>query len=168
MYTMFLEFLPFQKLKYTHLYVPNSKVDFGICIVYVTTCINWGPSWSWSWWGVLDTTLYHKVCQQLLGGFLQVLRRDETVSSINKTDHHDIPEILLKVTLNSLTLTSLHVHKSNHCNCENRVHACQRFKLRVFYLYTCIVIHVCLWVFVFYFYTCIWPGTKAHFPPPRL
>ena len=33
MYTMFLEFLAFQKLKYTHLYVPNSKVDFGICSV---------------------------------------------------------------------------------------------------------------------------------------
>jgi len=34
---MFLEFLPFQKLKYTQLYVPNSKFDFGICtcIVYV-------------------------------------------------------------------------------------------------------------------------------------
>jgi hypothetical protein len=30
------------------------------------------------------------------------------VSSTNKTDHHDITEILLKVVLNTITLTSPH------------------------------------------------------------
>jgi hypothetical protein len=33
------------------------------------------------------------------GGFLWV------ISSTNKTDHHDITEILLKVALNTITLT---------------------------------------------------------------
>jgi hypothetical protein len=36
-----------------------------------------------------------------VGGFLRVLR----VSSTNKTDRHDITEILLKVALNTITLT---------------------------------------------------------------
>jgi hypothetical protein len=41
----------------------------------------------------LDTTLYDKVCQSLA-----------PVSSTNKTDLHDITEILLKVALNTITL----------------------------------------------------------------
>ena len=32
-----------------------------------------------------------------------------SVSSSNKTDRHDIPEILLKVTLNITTLTLTHI-----------------------------------------------------------
>ena len=36
-----------------------------------------------------------------VGGFLWVLW--DPVSSTNKTDHHDITEILLKVALNSIT-----------------------------------------------------------------
>ena len=42
-------------------------------------------------WGVLDTTL----CDEL----------GTAVSSTNKTDRHDITEILLKVALNTITLT---------------------------------------------------------------
>jgi hypothetical protein len=38
---------------------------------------------------------------QQVGGFPRVL----PVSSNNKTDHHDIAEILLKVVLNTITLT---------------------------------------------------------------
>jgi hypothetical protein len=38
---------------------------------------------------------------QQVGGFLWILR----VSSTNNTDHHDITEILLKVALNTITLT---------------------------------------------------------------
>jgi hypothetical protein len=48
---------------------------------------------SHSWRGVLDTTLCDKVCQST------------PISSTNKTDHHDITEILLKVALNTITLT---------------------------------------------------------------
>jgi hypothetical protein len=41
--------------------------------------------------GVLDTTLCDQVCQWFSPG--------TPVSSTNKTDHHDITEILLKVAL---------------------------------------------------------------------
>jgi hypothetical protein len=45
--------------------------------------------------GIIDTTLCDKVCQWLATGPM--------VSSINKTDRHDITEILLKVALNTIT-----------------------------------------------------------------
>ena len=54
------------------------------------------------WWDVLDTTLCDKVCQWLVTG-----RWFSPVSSTNKTDHHDIAEILLKVALNTITLTPI-------------------------------------------------------------
>jgi hypothetical protein len=47
--------------------------------------------------GVLDEILYDKVCQWLTAGTL--------VSSTNKTDHHDIAEILLNVALSTTTIT---------------------------------------------------------------
>jgi hypothetical protein len=47
-----------------------------------------------SWWGVLDTTLCDKVFQWQVLGTL--------VSSINKTDCHNVTEILLKVVLNTI------------------------------------------------------------------
>jgi hypothetical protein len=46
-------------------------------------------STSHSWQGVLDTTLCDKVCQWLSPVTL--------VSSTNKTDHHDLTEILLNL-----------------------------------------------------------------------
>ena len=52
------------------------------------------------WRGVLDTTLCDKVCQQLATG--------QCFFFINKTDRHDITEILLKVALNTIN------HKPNH------------------------------------------------------
>jgi hypothetical protein len=45
---------------------------------------------------VLETTLRDEVCQWLAAG--------RWLSSTNKTDCHDITEILLKVALNTLTL----------------------------------------------------------------
>jgi hypothetical protein len=85
----------------------------------------WGPSWSWSYgnwilnhlcnqflspltlWvrilhrqGVLNTTLCYKVCQWLVTG--RWFSTGTPVSSTNKTDRHDITEILLKVALNSI------------------------------------------------------------------
>jgi hypothetical protein len=53
--------------------------------------------------GVLDTTLCYKVCQWLAAG--RWFSLGIPVSSTNKTDHHDITEILLKVALNTITLT---------------------------------------------------------------
>ena len=49
--------------------------------------------------GVLDTTLWDKVCQWLVAG--QWFSPGTPVSSTNKTDLHDIAEILLKVVLNT-------------------------------------------------------------------
>jgi len=39
--------------------------------------------------------------RQQFGGFLRVL----LISSTNKTDHHDITEIILKMALNTIALT---------------------------------------------------------------
>ena len=49
---------------------------------------------SHSWQGVLDSTLGDKVCQWF--------SPSAPVSSTNKTDRHDITEILLKVALNTI------------------------------------------------------------------
>jgi hypothetical protein len=46
------------------------------------------------------TTLYDKVCQWLATGLW--FSPSPPVSSINKTDHHDVTEILLKVVLNTI------------------------------------------------------------------
>jgi hypothetical protein len=48
--------------------------------------------------GVLDTSLCDQVCQWLVTG--QWFSPRTSVHSTNKTDHHDITEILLKVALN--------------------------------------------------------------------
>jgi hypothetical protein len=53
--------------------------------------------------GVLDTTLYDKVCHWLAAG--QWFSLGTTVSSTNKTDRHYITEILLKVALNTIKQT---------------------------------------------------------------
>ena len=58
-----------------------------------------------SWQGVLDTTLCDKVCQCLETGPWFSL--GTSVSSTNKTDRHDIIEILLKVALNTINQTNL-------------------------------------------------------------
>jgi hypothetical protein len=50
--------------------------------------------------GVLDTTLCDKVYQRLATG--QWFSSGTPVSSTNKTDCHDITEILLKVALNTI------------------------------------------------------------------
>ena len=55
---------------------------------------------SHSWRGVLYTTICHKVCPRLVAGLL--FSPGTSVFPINKTDHHDITEILLKVALNTI------------------------------------------------------------------
>ena len=91
------------------------------------TKLIWGPPWSWSYgsWiynypcnqylsplklliriplgqGVLDTILCDKVCQWLAAG--RWFSLGIPVSSTNKTDRHNITEILLKVAWNTITL----------------------------------------------------------------
>jgi hypothetical protein len=58
--------------------------------------------------GVLDTTLCDKVSQWLADG--RWFSPGTPVSSTNKTDRHDITEILLKVTLSTKTLTLYLAH----------------------------------------------------------
>ena len=53
--------------------------------------------------GALDTTLCDKVCQWL--ATCRWFSPGTPVSSTNKTDRQDITEILLKVALNTITLT---------------------------------------------------------------
>ena len=53
---------------------------------------------------VLDTTFCDKVCQQLAVGRRWV-SSGAPVSSTNKSDHHDITEILLKVVLSAKAIT---------------------------------------------------------------
>ena len=53
--------------------------------------------------GVLDITLCDTVCQWLTTG--RWFSLDTPVSSTNKTYRHDITEILLKVALNTITLS---------------------------------------------------------------
>jgi len=56
-----------------------------------------------SWRGVLDTTSCDKVCQWLAAD--RWFSPGTPVSSINKTDRHDITELFLKVALNTTTLS---------------------------------------------------------------
>ena len=57
-----------------------------------------------SWRGVLDTTLCDKVCQRLATGWW--FSPDTPVFFTNKTDRHDIIELLLKVALNIIHQTN--------------------------------------------------------------
>jgi hypothetical protein len=54
--------------------------------------------------GILNTTLCDKVCQWLAAGLW--FSPGTPNSSTNKTDQHDIIEILLKVALNTITLNN--------------------------------------------------------------
>ena len=75
-----------------------------------------GSSWLWPYGSwiykylcnqrlsqLLDKTLCDKVCQWLATG--RWFSPGSPVSSTNKTDRHDIAEILLKVTLNTINQT---------------------------------------------------------------
>ena len=52
------------------------------------------------WRGVFHITLYDKILSVIAAGHWF-----SPVSSTNKTDYHDITKILLKVALNTITLT---------------------------------------------------------------
>jgi hypothetical protein len=107
---------------------------WNLCAYTISIIHFQGPSWSWSYgsciynylfnqylspitlWvriplrrGVLDTTLCDKVCQWLATGLW--FSPGTPVSSINKTDRHDI---LLKIVLNTLTLTLTKLQSSLH------------------------------------------------------
>ena len=68
-----------------------------------------------SWRGVLDTTLCDKVCQWLMTGLL--FSPGTPVSSTNKTDRHDITDILLKVALNTIILIRILIEEQATSMC---------------------------------------------------
>ena len=56
---------------------------------------------------VYSTTLCDEICQWLVAGWC--FSPGTPVSSHNKTDSHDIAEILLKMALNTITLTLMKI-----------------------------------------------------------
>ena len=80
-------------------------VGFTTTMYLFNQCLS--PLTLWVWiplrWGVLDTTLCDKVCQWLATG--RWFSLDTLVSSTNKSDHHDITELLMKVALNTINQT---------------------------------------------------------------
>ena len=61
---------------------------------------------------VLDA-ICDKVCQWLATG--QWFSPGNPVSYTNKTDRHEIIEILMKVALNTITITPVHCHQFSRC-----------------------------------------------------
>ena len=64
-------------------------------------------------WGVLHTTLCDKVCQWLATG--RWFSPGTPVSFTNKTDCHNIAEILLKVALNTITNSRMNLFRLTIC-----------------------------------------------------
>ena len=88
-------------------YVMPSKCSVDNSGFYFTNNINllywWHRIWILPRRGVLNTTLCDKVCQWLATG--RWFSPGTPVPSTNKTDCHNIAEILLKGVLNTITLT---------------------------------------------------------------
>ena len=68
--------------------------------------------WVWIWFRARCTTLCDKVCQWLATG--RWFSPGCPVSSTNKTDRHNITEILLKVALNTIKQTNLFITLKSH------------------------------------------------------
>ena len=107
MYSFFM--FPFYALFYHHSIWdgPSRSWSYGSWIYNYLCNQHLSALTLWVWiplrWDVLDTTLCDKVCQWLVTGWW--FSPCPPVSSINKTDRHDITEILLKVVLNTIILT---------------------------------------------------------------
>jgi hypothetical protein len=107
----------------------------GFITTYAYSAYHQGPPWPWLYssriynylciqclspltlwvriplrWCVLDTTLCDKVYQWFATG--RWFSPGPPVSSTNKTDHHDIAEILLKVTLSTMQSTNQRIQES--------------------------------------------------------
>ena len=74
-------------------------------------CLSLLMLWVWISIRARCKTSCDKVCLWLAAG--RLFSPGTLVSSTNKTDHHDITEILLKVALNTITLT-LYFYKYKH------------------------------------------------------
>jgi len=82
--------------------------------------------------GVLDTTLCDKVCQWHATGWW--FSPGTPVSSTNKTDRHDLTGLLLKVALNTISLTCT---KDMTCASEIRFTICHMTnRIHLYYYWT--------------------------------
>jgi hypothetical protein len=75
-------------------------------IFLASNCLKWGKRYAttiFRFFLLCLNVCINKVCQWLATG--QWFSLGTPVSSINKTDRHDVTEILLKVALNTKTLT---------------------------------------------------------------
>ena len=152
---MFLKNLRKKKARFIYGFLLNKnlsdayKVNYfihSVFFIYVPL-----PSWSWSYgnwiynylcnqclssptlWvpiplrrDVLDTTLCDKVCNWL--ATVRWVFPGNPISSTNKTDRHDIAEILLKVALNIITLTlTLFTHQARRVS--SRVYMCYIYRM---------------------------------------
>jgi hypothetical protein len=100
----------YSDLNWISTFLCTGEVTSGYFIVINTTFNKMSSkcAYSRSWWGLLDTTLCDKVCQWLVEG--RWFSAGSPVTSTNKTDRHDITEILLNVALNTITLIlTLHI-----------------------------------------------------------
>ena len=87
---------------------------------------------SQSWRGLLDTTLWDKVCQWLATG--RWFSPDTPGSSINKTDRHNITEMLLKMALNTISLNlNKYIYGSKLTMYSSLVKNCEFTKARFFF-----------------------------------
>jgi hypothetical protein len=82
-------------------------------VVGFTICLS--PLMLWVWISIRArcTTLCNKVCQWLATG--RWFSPGPPVSCTNKTDYHDISEILLKVALNTIKQSNKHLF-AQHCS----------------------------------------------------
>jgi len=111
---------------------PHKKFHIFVLHDHIQFCK--GPSWPWSYGGWIYNylcnqwllslmlwvqiliragcaTLCDKVCQWLASG--RWFSPGPPVSSTNKTDRHDIAEILLKVALNIIKQTNIQTSNNN-------------------------------------------------------
>ena len=98
---------------------------------------------SHSWRGTLDTILCDQICQSIAAD--RYFSPVTPVFSTNKTNHHDMTEILLCVALNSITLTLLIVLIEKIGN--------QLSVIKILYWFCAAIIHSlypCIFLSVFY------------------
>ena len=98
--------------------------SYGSCMYNYRCNQCLSPQMLWVWIplrrGVLDITLCDKVCQWLATGRIKSF----FCFSTNKTDHHDITEIFLKVVLNTIKQTlivSIFSRKWNVITCTRQI-----------------------------------------------
>jgi hypothetical protein len=114
-YLSFPLFLPGTGTIFTHRKEgPSSSWLYGSCIYNYLCypCLSPLMLWVWISLGARCTTLYDKVCQ-----WLESDKRFSLVTpafSTNKTDRHNITEILLKVVLNTIKPTPKTHRKGNN------------------------------------------------------